>query len=686
MRLRSLALWLLYLFPFIFVISTSSAFAQSETYDGWLTAVDGPVRLKVGDDPRWAAPTFDDTEWSEVTLGDSFYEAVGRGRTEWGWYRVRIPVPRGEPVGLWFGEIAEAADIFVEGELIHSHGDPDSRRAGARQPFGVVVGKNYTASGTILVAVRVWGGRAWERAGLVKGLRMGDPGAAMMVPHSDRHQLWRDPRGVPTLALSVLLLGLGLLHAWLWIRRRDAEQGFFAIGASLLGVVLLWSAWVAMGNAVPWVRFEQVEHLLLGGAMAGMIAFASHYLKWPQPWVVHLCAATLLGCGVIALFEPLPPMHLLVYAGYTLTAVSSLVMLAYALRYRTAAPLALVLAFGPILAWVTLEGVYIVADLPTGWPGLRPWMLIGAIGALSATLSIRLTSRVADTLDELDATGRAAARFVPDAVLELLGRTRISDVQRGDSIHLDMEILFCDIRGFTSLSESRTPARNFAFINDFLAAMEPCVKANGGFLALNLGDGFMALFPVGESSGVGAAVAMQRALVSFNEAQREAGEPAIEVGIGVHVGRVMLGTIGGRDRLDTGVVSPAVSVAEQMEVVTKLYNAPLVVSRDVLELEPSWEAVQLDQVHASGHDTPLAIFEILDADTDDARRARKRSQAAGYASALALFRDADLAAARDAFAALSDREAARLFVTRCEWLLANGLPEPWDGVMRMGVQ
>lgn len=685
MRLRLFATWVLQLLLFVLPVSSSSAFAQAE-YDGWLTAVDGPVRLTGGDDSRWADPAFDDAEWSQVELGGSFYETLGGGRAPWGWYRVGIPVPPGEAVGLWFGEIAEAADVFVQGELIYSHGDPDARRPGARHPFGVVVDDKYTTNGTILVAIRVWGGRAWQRAGRLDGLRVGDPGAAMMVPYTDRYNLWRDPRSVPTLALSILLLSLGVLHAWLWIRRRDPEQGFFAIGASLLGAALLWSAWLAMGNAVPWVRFEQVEHLLLGGAMAGMIAFASHYLKWPWPRVVYLCAATLLLCGVIALFEPLPPAHLLVYIGYTITIASSLAMLAYALYKGTASPVALVLSFGPALAWGAFEGAYIVADVPSGWPALRPWVLIGAIGAFSATLSIRLTSRVADTLDELDATGRAAARFVPDAVLELLGRTRISDVQRGDSIHLDMEVLFCDIRGFTTLSESRTPARNFAFINDFLAAMEPCVKANGGFLALNLGDGFMALFPVGESSGVGAAVAMQRALVAFNEAQREAGEPAIEVGIGIHVGRVMLGTIGGRDRLDTGVVSPAVSVAEQMEVVTKLYDAPLVVSQEVLKIEPSWEAVQLDQVHASGYDTPLAIFEILDADTDEARRARKRSQAAGYVSALALFRDADLSAARDAFAALSDREAARLFVTRCEWLLANGLPEPWDGVMRMGVQ
>jgi class 3 adenylate cyclase len=664
----------------------ASAQAQSDPHDGWLTAVDGPVRLELGDEPRWSDPALDDSTWPQVEFGTTFYEASRAGRGPWGWYRVRVPVPAGEPVGLWFGEVAEAAQIFVDGAMLYSHGDPDAGQAGPRQPFGVVVDEAYTTDGEILVAIRVWGGRAWARAGRIDGLRVGDPSAAMMVPHADRHQLWRDPRGVPTLAVGGAMLGLGLLHAWLWIRRRDAEQGFFSIGATLLAVVLLWSAWVFMGNTVPRVRLEQVVHLMLGGAMAGMVAFARYYLKWPSPWMGRICAVALLGGGAIALFEPLPPVHLLVYVGYALAAVCVLVMSALALRRGTIAPLALVFAFGPIFAWAMAEGAHVAAGLLAYWPELRPWMLLGAVGVPAATLSVRLTLRVADTLDELDATGRAAARFVPDAVLELLGRTRISDVQRGDSVHLDMEILFCDIRGFTSLSESRTPARNFAFINDFLAAMEPCVKGNGGFLALNLGDGFMALFPVGESSGVGAAVAMQQALMAFNEAQRQAGEPAIEVGIGVHAGRVMLGTIGGRDRLDTGVVSPAVSVAEQMEVLTKLYDAPLVVSREVLRLEPRWEAVELDQVHAAGHDAPLAVFEVLEADTDEDRRDRKRSQAADYARALGLFRGADLDAARVAFASLPDREAARLFVARCDWLLARGLPEPWDGVMRTGLQ
>jgi len=673
---------------FLLLIATliPSAHAEPKPYDGWLTAVDGPVRLEIGDEPRWADPALDDSTWPQVELGTTFYQAFRSGRAPWGWYRVRVSVPAGEPVGLWFGEIAEAAQIYVDGALLHSHGDPDTGQAGPRQPFGVVVDETLTTQGEILVAVRVWGGGAWARAGRIDGLRVGDPSAAMMVPNADRHQRWRDPRGVPTLALGGFLLGLGLLHAWLWFRRRDSEQGFFAIGATLLAVVLIWSAWIFMGNIVPGVRLEQVVHLLLGGALAGMVGFASQYLKWPSPWMVYLCAAALLGCGALALFEPLPPAHLLVYAGYALAAVCALVMSSLALRRGTVAPLSLIFAFGPIFAWGMVEGAHIATALPASWPELRPWMLLGAVGVPAATLSIRLTLRVADTLDELDATGRAAARFVPDAVLRLLGRTRISDVQRGDSVHLDMEILFCDIRGFTRLSESRTPARNFAFINDFLAAMEPCVKANGGFLALNLGDGFMALFPVGESSGVGAAVAMQQALVGFNEAQRQAGEPVIEVGIGVHAGRVMLGTIGGRDRLDTGVVSPAVSVAEQMEVLTKLYDAPLVVSREVLRLDPSWEAVELDQVHAAGHDAPLAVFEVLEADTDPERRERKRTQATDYANALGLFRGADLGAARAAFAALADREAASLFVARCDWLLARGLPEPWDGVMQTGIQ
>lgn len=664
------------------------AHAQDEGSDGWLTRPHAPVRGMSGDDPAWSDPSFDDGAWPVVASGASPRGFADPTRTGLGWYRVRLAVPEGEPVGLLFGDIADIAQVFVDGELLHTHGDPAARVAGEPIPFAVVVPDRLTTDGAIVIAVRAWGGPPGQRVGLFPGLHVGDPVAATLAPHTDVHVRWRDARGAPTLGLSLGMVGLGLLHAWLWGRRRDPEQGFFGLGATLLGVSLGWRAWLQMGNAVPWVRLEPVEHLLLGGATAGMLAFVSAYLGRPGSRSVHASVALLAVGAAIGLFEPGPPLAVVPYVGYAAAALSVLALIVAGLWNRTATATLAAVAFGPALAWAFTEGAYRLTGAPEPWAAIRAWALIGAVGWLGATLSLRLTAGLADTLDELDATARAAARFVPDAVLRLLGRTRISDVQRGDSIQQEMEVLSCDIRGFTTLSESRSPARNFAFINDFLAAMEPCVTANGGFLALNLGDGFLALFPRGEASAIGAGVAMQRALVTFNEAQRAAGEPAIRVGIGVHAGPVMLGTIGGRDRLDTGIVSNAVGVAEQMEGQTRLFDAPLVVSRDVLEVEVArgWATLELDQVDAAGYPAPLAVFEVLDAETDPVRRAQKLDQAEGYAEGLARFRAGDLEGARRAFAALPEREAAALFVARCDWLLARGLPKPWNGVMQAGLQ
>ena len=123
-----------------------------------------------------------------------------------------------------------------------------------------------------------------------------------------------------------------------------------------------------------------------------------------------------------------------------------------------------------------------------------------------------------------------------------------------------MTVLFSDIRAYTTMSEKMTPDENFKFINAYLSRVGPVINQNKGFVNQFMGDGIMALFTQSPENALKAAIEMQEAVRKYNADRLYKGRTAIKVGIGLHVGELMLGIIGDRDRNDTGVISDAVNI------------------------------------------------------------------------------------------------------------------------------
>jgi len=301
----------------------------------------------------------------------------------------------------------------------------------------------------------------------------------------------------------------------------------------------------------------------------------------------------------------------------------------------------------------------------------------------SFLLNEQLNAQLERSHAQLQRTHQAVLRFVPDTFLRLLGKESIVEVERGDHAQAEMEILFCDLRSFTTLIESLGPDRAFPFINRYLRYMEPAITGNGGFINQYLGDCIMALFP-GDSAdaAVRAAVQMTVALRSFNEHEPEG---PVRFGIGIASGPLMLGTIGGQERLDGGVIGDSVNHASRIEGMTKLYGTVLIIDQSTA-LRLSGEEVvtlrELDRVVAKGRRKASAIYEVLDALPEEDRRARSRTLPI-WEEALTAYRAGELVRAKGLFQqclAEHDRdEAARLFVRRCEVLQREGLPRNWDG-------
>ena len=236
-----------------------------------------------------------------------------------------------------------------------------------------------------------------------------------------------------------------------------------------------------------------------------------------------------------------------------------------------------------------------------------------------------LNQNLEKSLDAESELTDAYGRFVPHQFLNLVGYESIIDVNLGDQVQEEMSVLFADIRDFTTLSETMTPQENFNFINAYLSRMEPAITSNNGFIDKYIGDAIMALFSDFADDAVKAGIAMLNILTNYNEDRQRVGYVPIQIGIGINSGSLMLGTVGGKSRMDSTVISDAVNLASRIEGLTKDYSVPLLISHQTLERlrNPADYAIRIvDKVQVKGKSQYVVVYEVFDADPPEIRSAK----------------------------------------------------------------
>jgi class 3 adenylate cyclase len=139
----------------------------------------------------------------------------------------------------------------------------------------------------------------------------------------------------------------------------------------------------------------------------------------------------------------------------------------------------------------------------------------------------------------------------------------------------DVTLLVCDIRGFTKLSERLSPHETVALVNEYLDAACPPITAGGGVIDKFMGDGVLAFFEGGgnASRAVGAA----RRIVDAVE-QRQLASGQLRVGVALHSGQVLVGTVGPRTRREYTIISDAVNTLTRLEEMNKTFGSRIVAS------------------------------------------------------------------------------------------------------------
>jgi len=181
-------------------------------------------------------------------------------------------------------------------------------------------------------------------------------------------------------------------------------------------------------------------------------------------------------------------------------------------------------------------------------------------------------------------------KFVPKQFLRRISSSGIDKIKFGYAVKECATILFSDIRAFTSISENLDPNVLLKFVNEYFQYMNIEIYKNGGFIDKFIGDAIMAIFEHSAEEkcsqatrAVNAGICMINALEKFNLENKIAHDYPIQIGIGIHTGEVILGTVGSEERIDTTVLGDNVNIASRLQVLTKEFSKKIIISRDVYE-------------------------------------------------------------------------------------------------------
>jgi len=253
-------------------------------------------------------------------------------------------------------------------------------------------------------------------------------------------------------------------------------------------------------------------------------------------------------------------------------------------------------------------------------------------------------------------------------------------------------VLFSDVRGFTTLTESLGAQGTVGLLNEYFTEMVECINAQGGMLDKYIGDAIMAAFGVpvehddDEDRAVRAAISMLVRLKEWNEERTSRGQDPVDIGIGLNTDLIVSGNIGSPTRMNYTLIGDGVNLAARLESACKQYQAKLLISEYTFKkLKGTYRIRDIDDVIVVGKTQPVRVYEVLDYHDGSAfpnlmevvghfKEGRQHFSAGSWDLAMSSF--------RKALAAHPEDKLSNIYVERCEFMKANP-PDDWDGVWRL---
>jgi adenylate cyclase len=254
----------------------------------------------------------------------------------------------------------------------------------------------------------------------------------------------------------------------------------------------------------------------------------------------------------------------------------------------------------------------------------------------------------------------AFQHYVPETVINEIvadaGKLRLGGERR------ELTVLFSDIRGFTSMSETLAPEDLIRFLNIYFTAMTRKVFDHKGSLDKYIGDAVMAVFgaPIADPHHARAACRAALDMVgALNEVESElqrSGLPPlrVDIGIGINSGPMIVGNMGSVDRFNYTVTGDAVNLASRIESLNKTYGTSILVSEHAYEQakDDLPRAREIDRVQVRGREKHVRLYELI-----PERKYASLDWLGEFAEAYRLMREGDITRAAERFEALHARVA-----------------------------
>ena len=253
----------------------------------------------------------------------------------------------------------------------------------------------------------------------------------------------------------------------------------------------------------------------------------------------------------------------------------------------------------------------------------------------------------------------------------------------------ELTVMFCDLRGFTSLSETMEPLALQALLNDVLSRLTHVIRAHQGTIDKYMGDCVMAFWgaPVAQPDharlAVDAAVAMTATMRQFNAERAAYGAPPVSVGIGLNTGVMSVGNMGSDLRRAYTVVGDAVNLASRLESLSRVYQVDIVASQATVDHAAAGQHLwqELDRVRVKGKHQATTIHTVRAAPGQAS--AALQAELALWQAALPLWRAGSFEEFRTKVNELQQANANfflyRLYAARVASQLQTPPGPGWDG-------
>jgi len=250
-----------------------------------------------------------------------------------------------------------------------------------------------------------------------------------------------------------------------------------------------------------------------------------------------------------------------------------------------------------------------------------------------------------------------------------------------------LSILFSDIRGFTNISETQEANKVVDMLNIYFSEMTDIIFEHRGTLDKFIGDAIMAFWgaPIKATDhadqAVHAAISMREKLPLVNEKLVSKSYTPIDVGIGIHTGKVILGNIGSAKKLDYTVIGDSVNLASRIEGITKKYAVPIIISEDTFNaLSDKIPCIVVDVVRLKGKQHPVKLYAPARIFLTENRISISPDEFVNLSNkAFEYYQNSRWGEAIEIYKQFVDIKLFKILLDRCTYFV-NNKPGDWDGI------